>query len=155
MRSTALLLCAIVVGLAPLASGADAPGLKTVYLFPMANGFDQYLANRISASGLFQVTADPAKADAVLTDRLGEVFERRMAALFPAAKSSTGQKAEAEEAASRPLSSFSRSKGIVFLVDAASRIVVWSTYMPSPDATPAALDRTAQRVVEALKRPAP
>jgi hypothetical protein len=153
MRLTALLLCAIGLALALPARSADTPGMKTVYVLPMANGLDQYLANRINASGLFQVAADPKKAEAVFTDRLGETFEQRMNSLFPPAKSAEGEKAQQDDNASRPASSFSRRKGTIFLVEAASRIVVWSTYHPPRNTTPPELDRTAQRIVEALMPP--
>lgn len=56
--------------------------VRSVYLFPMANGLDQYLANRLTNMGIFQVVADPKKADAVFTDRLGAAFESRLDELY-------------------------------------------------------------------------
>ncbi len=50
--------------------------VKSVYLFPMRNGFDQYLAGRLTEQHLFQVVADPKAADAVFTDRVGPSFEQ-------------------------------------------------------------------------------
>src|SRR5262249_50036208 len=49
-------------------------------------------------------------------------------------------------------SSFGRAKGIVFLVDAKSRLVIWSSYDPPKDATSKELDRAAFDVVNRIKR---
>ena len=62
---------------ATLAAG-DPAKVKAVYLLSMGNGLDQYLANRLTEARLFQVVVDPKKADAVLTDQLGPVFEARL-----------------------------------------------------------------------------
>ena len=44
---------------------------------------DQYLANQLTTLGVFQVVADPQKADAIITDRLGEPFEAKLKDLYP------------------------------------------------------------------------
>lgn len=49
-------------------------------------------------------------------------------------------------------SSFSRSKGNVFLVDAKSRQVIWSTYDPPRSTAGKDLDRTASDIVSRLKK---
>jgi hypothetical protein len=49
-------------------------------------------------------------------------------------------------------SSFGRAKGTLFLVDAKSKEVVWSTYDPPKDATSNQMDRTANDIVSRLKR---
>lgn len=118
----------------------------------MANGLDQYLASRLVSSGVFHVTTDPKKADAVFTDRLGELFERRLEELIPAAEGAEAGEASREEGAVR-ISSISRAKGTIFLVDVRTRAVLWSTYERPRNTTPAELDRTARRIVEALKSP--
>ena len=62
------------------------PGLaevKRVYLLPMSGGLDQYLANRLTKVGRFEVVTDPANADAVFTDRLGPAFEDKWNELYP------------------------------------------------------------------------
>lgn len=153
MKSAVLLLCAIALGSPLLSYGADSSGVQTVYLLPMASGLDQYVANRLAASGVFQVTTDPKKADAIFTDRLGEAFEQRLDSLLlpPVEKSSKESKAE-EKAAPR-VSTFSRNKGTMFLVDAATRAVLWSAYEPPKNTSPRELDRTARRIVGALKPP--
>ncbi len=48
-------------------------------------------------------------------------------------------------------SSFGGGKGTLFLVDVASRSVLWSTYQKPRNTTPAEMDRTARRIVEQLK----
>lgn len=147
------------------------PQVRSVYLFPMANGLDQYLANRLTNLAVFQVVIDPKKADAVLSDRLGETFETRLDELYsePAAKPAPekGQKpadaAKPDDNAAAatpamnlnvpppPVSSFGRGKGNIFLVDAHGRSVLWSTYERPRSALPEELDRTAGRIVARLK----
>jgi hypothetical protein len=51
-----------------------------------------------------------------------------------------------------PTSSFGRSKGNIFLVDAKSRQVVWSAFNPPKGAAVKDLDRTASDIVSRLKK---
>ena len=153
MKSAALLLCVIALGSPLLLYGADSSGVQTVYLLPMANGLDQYVANRLAASGVFYVTTDPKKADAIFTDKLGEAFEQRLDTLLLPPLEKSPKESKAEERTAPRVSSFSRSKGTMFLVDAATRAVLWSIYEPPKNTSPGELDRTAQRIVGALKRP--
>ncbi len=79
---------AAVLALGCLAAASHAPSealkrINTVYLLPMSNGLDQYLASQFSRIGDITVVTDPKKADAVLTDHLGESFERKMTELYP------------------------------------------------------------------------
>jgi hypothetical protein len=109
------LIPAVLVGVVAVALGsaqnAQMARVHTVYVMPMTNGFDQYLANRLTNLGVFQVVADPKKADAVLTDGLGESLESRLEELFPppepapepakpAAKAEPAKSGKAAEAAS-------------------------------------------------------
>lgn len=147
--------------------------VRSVYLFPMANGLDQYLANRLTNMGIFQVVADPKKADAVFTDRLGAAFESRLDELYrePAPPKppedtkkveetkKTEEKQEAKDVkpatpAPEParFSSFSRAKGTIFLVHTKARTILWSLYQQPKDSSPAQLDRTAQRIADRLQR---
>ena len=153
MKSATLLLCVIALGSALLSYAADSSGVQTVYLLPMANGLDQYVANRLAASGVFHVTTDPKKADAIFTDKLGEAFEQRLDSLLLPPVEKSSKESKTEERSAPRVSSFSRSKGTVFLVDSATRAVLWSVYEPPKNTTPAELDRTAQRIVGALKPP--
>jgi len=56
--------------------------VKAVYLLPMSSGLDQFLASRLTSEGVVQVVTDPLKADAVLTDKVGEALERKMHELY-------------------------------------------------------------------------
>lgn len=72
-----------------LAFGADQPPrpelleVKNVYMMPMHFGLDQYLANELVRTGAVRVVIDPAKADAVFTDRLGDSLEQKLNAMYP------------------------------------------------------------------------
>ncbi len=198
-----------------------------VYLLPMTNGMDQYLANRLTSLGLFQVVTDPKKADAVFTDRIGEAFESIQAEWFPEQpivpasdeaepagppeasapaapdqpaapgnppeqppttghpvaqppapaapppvapsaaplSAALGQKAGASEPEKKadtggglkgdravPLSTLHRSKGVLFLVDARSRLVLWSIYAPPKNTSAAELDRTATHIAARIQQ---
>jgi hypothetical protein len=151
MKPAALLLSVMVFGAGSL-SPAEFTAGQSVYLLPMSNGLDQYLANRLSASGLFQVVADPKKAQAVFTDRLGEEFEQRLNALFPPVAEKPAAQIKGETGGAPAVSSFSRGKGTIFLVDVETRQVVWSAYEKPKNTTPDELDKTAQRIVDGLKK---
>ena len=135
---------------------------------------DQYLANKITRQALFQVVTDPQKADAILTDRIGEPFERKLTELYPPpkpekpkkeAKASDEKDAAAKtdqtepakpavstEAIGQPASSFGRGKGTFFMVDRKSRAVIWSTYDRAPNNQADTLDKKAEQIVSRLKR---
>jgi hypothetical protein len=155
---------------AALAFGTDLASVKNVYLLKMQKGMDQYLANSLTNEHLFQIVTDPKLADAIWTDQIGEGFEAKMAELFPppepeekpekAAKPEkdadpnvVSMMSETVNKVSNPASgSFGRAKGTLFLVDAKSKEVVWSTYDPPKDSTSKQLDRTANDIVSRLKR---
>jgi hypothetical protein len=114
---------------------------RTVYILPMAGGLDQYLAEQITRGHVMRVVADPKTADLVLTDRLGEGFEERMARIHPR----TDEKAPDATSIHREFRT-GRIGGTVFLVDAASRQVVWSDYeKPTRN-----LQREASRIAKKL-----
>ncbi|HEX8984642.1 MAG TPA: hypothetical protein VF767_04400 [Bryobacteraceae bacterium] len=83
-------IAALLLGVFPMAlvsaPNAQVARVRSVYLLPMTNGFDQYLANRLTNLGVFSVVTDPAKADAVLTDRIGEALQKKLTDLFPEPK---------------------------------------------------------------------
>lgn len=165
-----------------LAVAADLSGVRNVYVLPMAKGLDQYLANRLTGDHVFQIVTDPKLADAVLTDRIGEAFEMRMASLLPkdeppaepskeapkeAPKEAAPKKGDTPEEPKRAglmtetvnkldnpglNSSWGRGKGTVFLVDTKSRQVVWSIFEPPKGPGSRDLDRTASDIVSRLKK---
>ncbi|HYZ84626.1 MAG TPA: hypothetical protein VE621_09495, partial [Bryobacteraceae bacterium] len=165
-RSFALsLLGGVSVAFATKTTNPDLAKVKSVYFLPMGNGFDQYLANRITREGLYQVVTAPDLADAVFTERIGKPFERQMLELYPPEKpaaeategdngSSTTQR-ESDASHSREPAfrgySWSRSKGNYFLVDRESRRVIWAYYGRPSRTTSDDLYQLADKVVEALR----
>ena len=131
-----------------LAQGATAE-VKTVYLMPMGNGLDQYLANQLAAAGAFEVVTDPKRADAVFTDHIGETVEQRLAELLAPPKEDDDDKKDDKVV---HFSSFSRGKGTIFLVDVKSKSVLWSAYEKPKNSAPDELNRTAARIVQRLKK---
>jgi hypothetical protein len=57
--------------------------VKHVYILAMGSGMDQYLANQLTSAGVFVVVTDPTKADAILTDQVGEAFQKKLDDLYP------------------------------------------------------------------------
>jgi hypothetical protein len=149
----------------PVQAGPEILQIRTVYLLPMAHGFDQYLANHITRQGVLQVVADPARADAILTDRIGKPFERAFEELYPQPKPEQPKPAGEEEEPERSpgaldikappqerATSFGRGRGTVFLVARGSRHVVWSMYARPRRTVPDELDATARRVASELHK---
>lgn len=154
---------------ASLAIAAVNPQLKevnTVYILAMSGGMDQFLANQITASGIFQVVTDPKKADAIVTDHLGESFETKLSELYPPPVPPPPPKSEEDKqdksagdkkqgldfgAGAARVSAAARGKGNLFIVDRKSRNVLWSVYEPPKDSTPDELSKTAAKVVKRLK----
>jgi hypothetical protein len=149
--------CIPVLVLFAASAFAQLGGVHTVYVLPMAGGLDQYLAEWLTREHVVQVVADPKAADAVLTDRLGEAFEQKMATIRPLvkdkdAKSDKSDNTGGEGAQARPPFHTNVSSGTVFLVDAKSRAVLWSDYEKPPAyVTDKALNREAERIVKKLQ----
>jgi hypothetical protein len=130
----------------------------------MSSGMDQYLANRLNTSGVFEVVTDPQKADAVFTDKIGQVLELRMNELYPTPEMLAAKKKKEEEKKkghsdfydddkNSPvhLTSFGKGKGMFFLVDRRTRNVIWSTYALPKNFSSDQLNRTAREVTERLQ----
>lgn len=161
------LFCGLVLGAAVVALAAVNPQLKqvnTVYILAMTGGMDQFLANQITASGVFQVVTDPKNADAIITDRLGESFESKLKELYPPPapvapppptvdddKKDGKKNALDLGAGAQRVNSGPRGKGNLFIVDRKSRNVLWSVFEPPKDTTPGELSKTAEKVVKRLK----
>ena len=149
--------------------------VKSVYLFPMANGLDQYLAHRLTHDHIFQVVTDPKAADAVITDRLGEGFERALLKVRPelvpppppkpVKAKKDGDKNKDSDADSDksdedkkdqqdmivPESSFRSAKGTVFLVHARTQQVLWSGYEEPGGHSSKDMERTAGKIAKLLQ----
>ena len=157
---------------AALLCGAELAGVRAVYVMPMSHGVDQFLANRLTGSGLFQVVADPKLADTIFTDRIGDAFQAALEKISPTpkppveakdadAKADKGgkagtddKKAKSDEERGNPAlnSTFGRGKGTVFLVETKSRQVVWSLYIQPKGTESKDMDRTASDIVSRLKK---
>lgn len=99
MRNSVLKVALLSVTAAAMAAiHPDLPQVRNVYLLPMAQGLDQYIANHLTRTQMFQVVTDPAKADAVFTEMLGKDFEQRMEILFPSPEKLKAEKERAERA---------------------------------------------------------
>jgi hypothetical protein len=123
---------------------------RTVYIVPMANGLDRYLASRLTSSGTVWVVLDPASADAIVTDRVDDAFWSWSNENYKA--SHKGPIPPFVDDHSQSDRQKSLNSGTVFLVDPRTSVVLWSVYQPAPNASPNALDQTADRVALSLKK---
>jgi hypothetical protein len=149
----------------PAAVKPELKQVNTVYILSMTGGMDQYLANSMTTLGVLQVVTDPQKADAIITDRLGEPFETKLDELYPpppvvkpVAKDDKDKDKDKDKkggdmsgGVTTHVSSFGRGKGNFFIVDRKSRNVLWSTYAPPKDTTTGELSKIAERVTKRLK----
>ena len=126
---------------------ANLQSVKTVYVLPMANGLDQYLAARLTASSVIQVVADPQKADAVFTDHVGEAFEKSMDDLYG---SIPAQKDGAAASTFARVGGGVRSRGTYFLVDRKTRDILWSDEENPKGTDPKETRRIAGRIADHL-----
>lgn len=131
--------------------------VNTVYILSMNRGIDQFLANQLTTQGVFQVVTDPQKADAIITDRVGEGFESKLKELYappePPKKESADKKNEgADFGAAPPRTSLAgRGRGNFFIVDRRTQSVLWSVYEEPKDSTPPELTKIATKIVKKLK----
>ena len=165
MRWTALFLLPMLAGAVEIGGS----NVRTIYIMPMRHGLDQYIANQLTREHVVEVVADPARADAIFTDGLGEAFEQRLEKLHPTPKPEEPKSTDADKSAKddqdKPAapktfreeeaphtSTFGRGKGTLFLVDAHSRVILWSVYEKPVASNPHSLDGAAKRVVTRLKQ---
>ncbi|MFN3322846.1 MAG: hypothetical protein ACK5AZ_05070 [Bryobacteraceae bacterium] len=163
MKRLCLLLC-LLASPAAAQDHAELAAIESVYFVKMTSGFDQYLANHFTQQGIFRVVTDPALADAIITDHLGENFEQRLKELYPEPepeKPASKEDDEDDDEAKSPnewwknaprISSWGRGKGNVFLVDRRNKRVVWSIYAKPKSSRADDLNKTARSVTSALRR---
>lgn len=151
----------------------QATQVQSVYMLPMANHLDQYLANQLLKRGVYQVTMDPKKADAVFTDNIGKSLELQLEQLYPpppappapekeaatdderdAQKKADAEKLRAKQDADwmATRSTLGRGRGNVFLVDRFSRTVVWSIYHPAKNSSAGEVNKAAEKIAETLAK---
>jgi hypothetical protein len=122
----------------PATSAAGAPAAKPAE--PAAKPADstaktpQPLVVKAEASPAIERAAKPAKSKVAESGTVVSMF------------------GETENKVAPPISTFGRGKGTIFLVDAKSRQVVWSTFDPSKGNRNHDLDRTASDIVSRLKK---
>lgn len=132
-------------------SAADLNEFKTVYLLPMTNGLDQFLAIKLTTGVVMQVVTDPQKADAILTGQIGEGFEEKLNDLYGPKPKDTADKTESGDTR-HIAASVTRGKGAIFLVDRKTRAVVWSMYERPKNSSPDELNRAAEKIAEKLEK---
>jgi len=151
--------------------------VKRVYILAMTASMDQFLASQLAKAGIFEVVTDPKKADAIITDRVGESFETKLDDLYPpptppkpvapkpaADTPSDSAKSDAPKIVTRAdalagvdltgvahPTSMGRGKGNIFIVSRGTRSVLWSIYEPPKNNTSRELTKTAERVVKHLQ----
>jgi len=132
------------------APAADLEGIKTVYLLPMANGLDQYLAIKLTTGTILQVVTDPQKADAIMTDHVGGGLEDKLDEMYGSKPKQDPNDAFAKQ---KPISqSISRARGAIFLIDRKTRNVVWSDYEHPRNTTPPAMNSLAEKIAGKLSK---
>ena len=148
-------LLALAFSLTATMTGANLAEVKSVYLMPMANGLDQYLAVRLSNNGVVQVVTDPQKADAVMTDSLGAGFEEKFEDLYNKDRAA----AKSDKVADKDVPDFSRgrvggtrARGTIFVVDRKTHELIWSVYELPKRSSPDELNTTASRIADKLGR---
>ena len=138
----------LAISISALAAGLD--DVKTVYVLPMSNGLDQYLAGQLTSGSVLQVVTDPQKADAVLTDHVGQSFEETLAELYnnkPAAGDKAGDKTDdTSQTFTRSGRQGQNGRGNIFLVNRKTHDVMWSFFEAPGDRTPNGMKRTAARI---------
>lgn len=125
----------------------------------MGSGLDQFLASELTKAGVYSVTTDPAKADALLTDSLGEGFEKKFKELYPPPEPPKTEKEEKKDdnlMGGGPVqrvgnSSWGRGKGTVFLVDRKTRNILWSMNHQPKNSSAKVMAGYARKIVDQLK----
>lgn len=144
MKLLSVLFAAALIGM-----GADLGEVKTVYLLPMSSALDQHLAVALTTGGILQVVTDPAKADAIFTDRIGANFEQNLKDIFDEKKKDDAKADDYTRPTMQPLS---RGKGDIFLVDRKSHVVLWSMYAAPKSAQGDDMNRLAAKIAARLQK---
>lgn len=137
---------------------AQTPAAHQVYVMPMAGGLDQHLADWLTREHVMRVVTDAKAADVVLTDRLGEAFEQKLAQLKPemekpVEKTPADKKTEIAGAGVGGHVSFrsTAARGTLFLVDVKTRVVLWSDHQKPRGTSDKQINHQAERAVKNLQ----
>ena len=142
-----------------LAATPELKQVKKVYFLQMTGGIDQYLAQHLITDNTIEVVTDPALADAIFSDRIGETLEQKLTELYPPppppAKEDDAEESAKESSiasgATRGQSTWGRGRGNIYLIDRKSRTVVWSAYNKPKNSTSKELNRTAAKFASRLR----
>lgn len=134
--------------------------VKSVYILRMGNGLDQLLASELTKHGVYTVTTDAQKADALFTDSLGEGFEKKYGELYAPSAPPKVEKKEEEKKdllSGEPVqrlgnSSWGRGRGTIFLVERKSRNLLWSMNRQPKNGATKEMAGQARKIVEQLKK---
>lgn len=147
-----LFLLSSILALAFAGKNPQLDAVHSVYLLSMSNALDQFLATELTRIGLLQVVADPQKADAIFTDKIGKPLEDKLDELYPP---ETVKKDDDKDPLSQPqqrLGGFSKGRGTVYLVDRKTRNVVWSIYVPVRGSQADDVNHRAHTIVARLQK---
>ena len=146
-------------------SNVELNQVQTIYLMPMANGFDQYLANSMRKVPQIRIVTDATKADAVFSDRIGASFEAKLDEIEVAVKEkelAAAPAASHDDAkfdsrqgfkfAPKMVTTIGRGKGSYFIVDRRSRLVLWSSFHLTKNTMPSTLHATADKIAGELEK---
>jgi len=138
------------------AAGPEIADVKTVYVLPMANGLDQFLAIRLTTDNVLQVVTDAQRADSILTDRIGPALDAKLEELYaPKAPPPDPTKDSDKDAMSAPAKHIvptSHARGTIFLVDRKTRNVLWSLYVLPKNTSPGEMNHVAERIAGKLSK---
>ena len=125
---------------------------RTVFIVPMANGLNSYIASRLTRSGVVWVVLEPESAEAVLTDRVDEAFWAWSTMHYKAAAKNSNVTINDDDPLRFKHLSMGPYRGTVFLVDPRNGLIFWSMYEPTPNTTTNSLNLAAAHIAASLKK---
>lgn len=147
----------LAAGIAGAAAGGEIADVKTVYVLPMSNALDQFLAIRLTTGNVLQVVTDPQKADAILTDHLGAGLDKQLDNLYgaktPPPPPDESKDADSTHDSARPMvQPVSHARGTIFLIDRKTRNVSWSFYDRPKNTSPDEMNHVAEKIASKLSK---
>jgi hypothetical protein len=135
------------------APAPDLSEVKAIYVLPMSNSLDQFLAIRLTKGGTLQVVTDPKKADAVFTDRLGVDVQEKLDELFgEKRKNPDADNDKMTGSSHQTMQPLPHGRGGVFLIDRKTRNIIWGMYARPKNTTPDEMNRLAELIVDKFEK---
>jgi hypothetical protein len=131
---------------------ADPKLADAVFTDSLGDNFQAQLENISPTPKPPEPAKPPAEEKAAKEKAAKTAREKAQEAAAGDASSVMSMFQDTEGRTARPVSSFGRAKGTIFLVDEKSRQVVWSTFDPSKGTGNQDLDHTASDIVSRLKK---